>query len=104
VKSLVKSKAERGLWLENIPEPEIGIKDVLIRVRYTGICGTDVHIYEWDDDIPRMEVANMYFDLDDLSEKFVPNRHGHEDGRLRPLPSAPAIPGRLSWIGPLQNK
>jgi threonine 3-dehydrogenase len=49
LKALVKSKAERGLWLENIPEPTIGINDVLIRVRYTGICGTDVHIYQWDD-------------------------------------------------------
>ena len=49
MKALVKSRAERGLWLEEIPEPEIGINDVLIRVRYTGICGTDVHIYEWDD-------------------------------------------------------
>ena len=49
MKALVKSRAERGLWLEEIPEPEIGINDVLVRVRYTGICGTDVHIYEWDD-------------------------------------------------------
>jgi threonine 3-dehydrogenase len=49
VKALVKAKSERGLWLEDIPEPTIGINDVLIRVRYTGICGTDVHIYQWDD-------------------------------------------------------
>jgi len=49
MKALVKAKAAPGLWLEEIPEPEIGINDVLIRVRYTGICGTDVHIYEWDD-------------------------------------------------------
>ena len=49
MKALVKSKAERGLWLEDIPEPTIGINDVLIRVRYTGICGTDVHIYQWDE-------------------------------------------------------
>ncbi|SPE23990.1 threonine 3-dehydrogenase, NAD(P)-binding [Candidatus Sulfotelmatomonas gaucii] len=49
MKALVKSKAAPGLWLEEIPEPGIGINDVLIRVRYTGICGTDVHIYEWDD-------------------------------------------------------
>ena len=49
MKALVKSKAAPGLWLEEIPEPEIGINDVLIRVLYTGICGTDVHIYEWDD-------------------------------------------------------
>ncbi len=49
MKALVKSKAERGLWLEEIAEPEIGINDVLVRVHYTGICGTDVHIYEWDE-------------------------------------------------------
>lgn len=49
MKALVKSRAERGLWLEDIPEPVIGINDVLIRVRKTGICGTDVHIYEWDE-------------------------------------------------------
>lgn len=49
MKALVKSKAERGLWLEEIAEPVIGINDVLIRVHYTGICGTDVHIYQWDE-------------------------------------------------------
>jgi threonine 3-dehydrogenase len=49
MKALVKSRAERGLWLEEIPEPEIGINDVLVRVRSTGICGTDVHIYDWDE-------------------------------------------------------
>jgi threonine 3-dehydrogenase len=49
MKALVKSKAERGLWLDDIAEPAIGINDVLIRVRYTGICGTDVHIYQWDE-------------------------------------------------------
>jgi threonine 3-dehydrogenase len=49
MKALVKSKAERGLWLEEIAEPVMGINDVLVCVRYTGICGTDVHIYEWDE-------------------------------------------------------
>jgi len=48
VKALVKSRAERGLWLEEVDEPRMGINDVLIRVMYTGICGTDLHIYEWD--------------------------------------------------------
>jgi threonine 3-dehydrogenase len=48
VKALVKSRAEPGLWLEDVPEPEIGINDVLIRVSRTGICGTDVHIHRWD--------------------------------------------------------
>jgi len=49
MKALVKSRREPGLWLENIPEPEIGINDVLIRVKRTGICGTDLHIYNWDE-------------------------------------------------------
>ena len=49
MKALVKSKAERGLWIEEIPDPAIGINDVLVRVRYTGICGTDLHIYQWDE-------------------------------------------------------
>jgi len=49
MKALVKSRAERGLWLEDVPEPTIGINDVLVRVLCTGICGTDVHIYEWDE-------------------------------------------------------
>jgi threonine 3-dehydrogenase len=49
VKALVKAKAEPGLSIEDIPEPAIGINDVLIRVHRTGICGTDVHIYDWDE-------------------------------------------------------
>ena len=49
MKALVKSRGEPGLWLEDVPEPKIGINDVLIRVHRTGICGTDVHIYKWDD-------------------------------------------------------
>src|ERR1700704_952017 len=49
MKALVKSRAARGLWLEDVPEPEPGINDVKIRVLCTGICGTDLHIYEWDD-------------------------------------------------------
>jgi threonine 3-dehydrogenase len=49
VLALTKSRAEPGLWLEDVPEPGIGINDVLIRVHKTGICGTDLHIYAWDD-------------------------------------------------------
>ena len=47
--ALVKAEAAEGLRLEEVPEPEVGINDVLIRVRKTGICGTDLHIYEWDE-------------------------------------------------------
>ena len=48
MKALVKRNSTRGLWLEDVPEPEVGINDVLIRVNRTGICGTDLHIYKWD--------------------------------------------------------
>lgn len=48
MKALVKAKAERGLWIEDAPEPQAGINDVKIRVLATGICGTDLHIFEWD--------------------------------------------------------
>ena len=49
MKALVKAKAEPGLWMEDRPVPEIGPDDVLIRIHKTGICGTDVHIWNWDD-------------------------------------------------------
>ncbi len=49
MRALVKSARTPGLWLEDTPEPVPGINDVLIRVRYTGICGTDLHIYQWDE-------------------------------------------------------
>jgi threonine 3-dehydrogenase len=49
MKALVKSRAACGLWLVDVPEPEPGINDVKIRVLCTGICGTDLHIYDWND-------------------------------------------------------
>lgn len=48
MKALVKSKAEEGIWMEEVPVPECGHNDVLIKVTKTAICGTDVHIYNWD--------------------------------------------------------
>jgi threonine 3-dehydrogenase len=48
MKAVVKSKAEPGLWLEEVPVPEVEGDDVLIRIVKTSICGTDVHIYNWD--------------------------------------------------------
>ncbi len=49
MKALVKSKPERGIWLENVETPKPGHNDVLIEVSRTAICGTDIHIYQWDD-------------------------------------------------------
>ncbi len=48
MKALVKRRADTGLWLEDVPEPQIGINDVLIKIKRTAICGTDMHIYNWD--------------------------------------------------------
>ena len=48
MRALVKAKPERGIWLETIKKPTIGHNDVLIKVRRTAICGTDIHIYQWD--------------------------------------------------------
>ena len=49
MKALVKAKPEVGLWMQDRPVPDIGPEDVLIKVRKTGICGTDIHIWNWDD-------------------------------------------------------
>jgi len=49
MKALVKAKPERGIWLEKVKKPEIGHNDVLIKVHRSAICGTDIHIYQWDD-------------------------------------------------------
>ncbi len=48
MKALVKRNSTVGLWLEDVPEPEMGINDVLIKVKRTAICGTDMHIHNWD--------------------------------------------------------
>ena len=49
MKALVKSSKERGIWIENIPEPECNTNDVKIKITHTSICGTDLHIYKWDE-------------------------------------------------------
>jgi threonine 3-dehydrogenase len=48
VRALVKAKAEPGIWMQDVPVPEIGPNDVLIKVRKASICGTDIHIWNWD--------------------------------------------------------
>jgi len=49
MRALVKAKPERGIWLEQLEKPAVGHNDVLIKVHRTAICGTDIHIYKWDD-------------------------------------------------------
>lgn len=48
MKALVKKEARKGIWLEDVPEPELTINDVMIKIKRTAICGTDMHIYNWD--------------------------------------------------------
>lgn len=48
MKSLVKAKREPGIWMKDVPMPEYGVNDVLIKIKKTAICGTDIHIYNWD--------------------------------------------------------
>ncbi|MBU2969955.1 MULTISPECIES: L-threonine 3-dehydrogenase [unclassified Pseudoalteromonas] len=49
MKALSKLKAEPGIWMTDVPKPEVGHNDLLIKIRKTAICGTDVHIYKWDE-------------------------------------------------------
>lgn len=49
MKALVKTHSKEGIWLEDVPMPEVGNNDVLIKIQKTAICGTDIHIYNWDD-------------------------------------------------------
>jgi threonine 3-dehydrogenase len=49
MKALVKSKPEKGMWMEEVDIPEVGVNDVLVKIKKTAICGTDLHIYKWDE-------------------------------------------------------
>lgn len=49
MKALVKLRPEKGIWMEDVPQPSVGVNDVLIKIKKTAICGTDLHIYKWDD-------------------------------------------------------
>jgi threonine 3-dehydrogenase len=48
MKAIVKAKPERGLWMEDVPLPVVGVNDVLIKIKKSAICGTDLHIYKWN--------------------------------------------------------
>ena len=92
--ALVKAKPEPGLWRQTVPVPEIGPDEVLIRVNKTGICGTDIHIWNWDDWAQRMvpvplitghefagEIVELGSNVDDLSLGQRCSGEGHLVGR-----------------------
>lgn len=49
MKALVKKEAQKGIWMEKVAVPKVGVNDVLIKIKKTAICGTDLHIYKWDE-------------------------------------------------------
>ena len=90
MKALVKKQAERGLWLEDVPEPEPGINDVKIQVKRTAICGTDLHIYKWDEwaqktiPVPMVvghefvgEIVEVGDNVNDFSAGMIVSGEGH---------------------------
>ncbi len=90
MKALVKRERKPGLWLEDVPKPEVGINDVLIHVDRTGICGTDLHIYKWDEWAQRTiptpmvvghefvgEVAAFGTNVKDFYEGEIVSAEGH---------------------------
>ncbi len=94
MKSLVKEKREPGLWMKQSPIPEIGPDDVLIRINKTGICGTDIHIWNWDDWAQRTipvglitghefagEIVEIGRDVDDLKIGQRCSGEGHLIGK-----------------------
>ncbi len=90
MKALVKKYAKPGIWLEDVPEPVVGMHDVLIKVKKTAICGTDVHIYNWDEwsqktiPVPMItghefvgEVAAIGSDVHDVKVGDLVSAEGH---------------------------
>lgn len=84
MKALVKSRSEQGLWLENIPIPKIGVNDVLIKILKTSICGTDLHIWNWDqwsqNNVPIGTTTGHEFV--GVVEDFGSNVHDYKKGDL----------------------
>ena len=84
MKALVKKEPKVGLWMEDIPVPKIGINDVLIRIKKTSICGTDIHIFNWDDWAartikPPMTIGHEFVGV---VEKIGRNVHDFKPGDL----------------------
>ncbi|MCD6321599.1 MAG: L-threonine 3-dehydrogenase [Clostridiales bacterium] len=90
MKALVKKYAKPGIWLEDVPEPDVGMHDVLIKVKKTAICGTDIHIYNWDEwsqktvPVPMVtghefvgEVAAIGSDVHDVKVGDLVSAEGH---------------------------
>ena len=90
MKALVKRHAKEGIWLEDMPEPEVGNNDVLVKIKKTAICGTDIHIYNWDEwaqktiPVPMItgheyagEIIELGSNITDLKKGDIVSGEGH---------------------------
>ena len=90
MKALVKTKAEQGIWLQDMPEPTCGNNDVIVKIHKTAICGTDIHIYNWDEwaqktiPVPMItgheyagEIVDVGQNVTDLSVGDIVSGEGH---------------------------
>jgi len=78
MKALVKKKPEPGVWLEDVPEPDVGRDEVLIRIYKTAICGTDVHIYDWDAWAQKTIPVPMHFGHEFVGKVVETGQHVHD--------------------------
>ena len=78
MKALVKAKPEPGVWLEDVPEPDVGINDVLIRIHKTAICGTDIHIYDWNAWAQKTIPVPMHFGHEFVGKVVETGRNVHD--------------------------
>jgi threonine 3-dehydrogenase len=84
MKALIKAKPDQGLWLQDVPVPEVGINDVLIRILKTSICGTDIHIWDWNDWARKTIPLGMTIghEFVGVVEEFGSNVHDYRKGDL----------------------
>ena len=84
MKALTKKKSEPGLWLEDVPVPEVGVNDVLIKIQKAAICGTDIHIFNWDQWAQKTIKTPLVIGHEFVGtvEKFGSNVHDVEHGEL----------------------
>ena len=82
--ALVKSRAQPGIWLENLPVPVPAAGEVLVKVHYTGICGTDIHIYNWDDWAQKTIPVPLTIGHEFVGEIVAlgPEVHGYQVGEM----------------------
>jgi len=78
MKALVKAKPEPGVWLADVPVPEVDLNDVLIRIHKTAICGTDIHIYDWNAWARKTIPVPMHFGHEFVGKVVETGRNVHD--------------------------